>query len=84
MFSPTGYFAHFTTTFRKPDGEQGDTLVDSFPVAGYTDTALIIDEDGTVKTVGALLDELREGGDTPDEEGATWTVCLAVNAAPGE
>lgn len=73
------YWAHYTTHF-----SSGNGWTDTFPVAGYTDVALIIDEDGSVKTVHALLEELREGGDVPDEEGQTWTVSLAVTASSGE
>lgn len=89
-FSPTGYWAHYTTQFSKPDPVNpfgralGHRWASVYPVVGYTDTALIIDEYGTVKTVGAFLDELREGGDTPDEEGETFTVSLSVENGPGE
>lgn len=77
MFSPTGYYAHYRTQFHNA----AETEV--YPVVGYTDTALVIDEDGTVKTVGALLAELREGaGADEDGDGATWTVTLEVNGAP--
>lgn len=74
-YSPTGYWAHFTTHFIEHDAR----VTDVFPVVGYTDVALIIDEDGTVKTVDAMLEELREGGDT---EG--WTVTRAVTTGAGE
>ena len=80
MFSPTGYYAHYRTQFHNAVGE-AETEV--YPVVGYTDTALVIDEDGTVKTVGALLAELREGADAnEDGDGAAWTVTLEVNGAP--
>ena len=66
-----GYWAHYRTHFLSPD----TVVTDTYPVVGYTDVALIIDEDGTVKTVTALLEELREC-DEPEGEG--WTVSLAV------
>ena len=89
--SPTGYWANYRTLVHEPCKPTAThpwphKIVRSWhhclPVVGYTDTALIIDEDGTVKTVGALLDELREGGDTPDEEGQTWAVSLEVTTHP--
>ncbi len=84
MFSPTGYWAHYTTSFRNADGTWENSWTDTFPVVGYTDEALIIDEDGTVKIVSRLLDELREGGSTPGEGGQTWIVSLTVNSSDGE
>lgn len=81
MFSPTGYYAHYRTQFHNAGRPHGGAGVDVYPVVGYTDTALVIDEDGTVKTVGALLEELRAGGDA-DPDGTTWTVHLEVNGAP--
>jgi hypothetical protein len=79
MFSPTGYYAHYPTRFRDADGSPGNSWTDTFPVVGYTDVALVIDVDGSVKTVEALRETLAEGGDKPDEEGQTWTVGLEVN-----
>lgn len=67
----TGYWAHYRTHFQSTD----TVVTDTYPVVGYTDVALIIDEDGAVKTVHALLDELREC-DEPEGEG--WTVLLSV------
>lgn len=81
MFSPTGYYAHYRTQFYNAGRAVGEADVDVYPVVGYTDTALVIDEDGTVKTVGALLEELREGGNA-DPDGSSWTVALEVNGAP--
>ena len=78
MFSPTGYYATFHTTW-----SHGNQWRDTYPVVGHNGlVALVIDEDGTLKTVTALLDELREGGETPDEEGATFCVSLAVTPHP--
>jgi hypothetical protein len=77
----TGYWAHYTTSFKNADGTWGSSGVDTFPVVGYTDVALVIDEDGTVKRVHVLLDELRQGGCVPDEEGQI--VSLAVNTYNG-
>ena len=72
----TGYWAHYRTHFKNID----EVVTDTFPVVGYTDAALIIDEDGSVKTVNALLEELREGGDE-QEEGEGWTVSLSVSTS---
>lgn len=83
MFSPTGYYAHYWTQFRDADGNITDTTKETYPVVGHTDTALVIDEDGTVKTVGALLGKLREGaGADEDGDGVTWKVILEVSRDP--
>jgi hypothetical protein len=83
MFSPTGYYAHYWTQFRDADGSALDTTKEIYPVVGYTDTALVIDGDGAVKTVGALLAELREGADRDEDgDGVTWKVTLEVSRDP--
>lgn len=83
-FSPTGYWAHYTIRFQNDDGTRGEGWTETFPVTGYTDVALIIDDGGLVKTVTAYLDELRENSDVPDEDGQTFTAYLEVNSRNGE
>lgn len=78
-----GYWAHYTTRFKNADGTPGDSWTDTFPVVGYTDVALVIDEDGSVLTVQALRDRLAEGGDTPDRDSQTFTVTFVVNTSRG-
>lgn len=73
------YYAHYRTSFRNADGSLGSHWTDTFPVIGYTDVALVVDTDGTVKTVQALRDVIAEGGDRPDEDGQTFTVRFEVN-----
>lgn len=80
----TGYWAHYTTRFKKADGTRGESWTETFPVVGYTDVALVIDTGGNVKTVQALRDDLAEGGGTPDDDGETYTVTLEVDTSQGE
>lgn len=84
MHSPTGYYAHYTTTWKNADGSWGNRWTDTYPVIGYTDTALVLDEEGIVRTVQEMQNILAEGGNVPDEEGSTFRVSLGVNAYPGE
>lgn len=80
------YYAHFYTSFRKTDGTRGNSWTETFPVVRADDEglALVFDTDGYLKTVHVILAELRKGGDTPDEEGETYTVSLQVNTWAGE
>jgi hypothetical protein len=91
-YSPTGYWANYRTIWVEPNSDPAwpfptritSSLTESLPIIGYTDTALVLDNDGAVQTVGALLNTMREGSDTPDEEGHTYTVRLSVDPFPEE
>ena len=79
-FSPTGYWAHYTTQLRNTDGTRGDSWTESWPIVDVADDSpRLIDEEGRVLTLRAFLVELREGGTTPNEDGQMYTVSLHVN-----
>lgn len=77
------YYAHYTTRWLKPDGARGNAWTDIYPVIGYTDVALVVDNDGSVLTVEALREVLAKGGDTPDADGETFTVHFEVSTFAG-
>lgn len=82
-FSPTGYWAHYLTRFRNADGTHATSWVECWPIADIVDdNPRLIFEDGRVLTLRALLVELREGSNTPDEDGQTYTVSLSVSTQP--
>ena len=85
----TRLWAHFRTTTWKPDPDGvrpggkkiENAWYDHYRIIGFRDgTALVCDTDGHVKTVTAVLAELEEGGQIPDDEGTTWCVSLEVDA----
>lgn len=86
-FSPTGYYAHYKVTYTKPDANHWsghaitDRWVDTYPVIGYADVALVIDEGGIVKRVTDFLDEKKAEDGAP--EGETYHVYMEVNTDGG-
>lgn len=79
-FSPTGYWAYYTTQFRKADGTHAAPWVECWPIVDIVDdNPRLIFEDGRVLTLRALLVELREGSTVPDEDEKTYTVSLHVS-----
>lgn len=77
------YYAHYTTRWLKPDGTHGNAWTDVYPVIRYTDVALVVDTDGSVLTVEDLREVLAKHGDTPDDDGETFTVHFEVNTFAG-